>query len=90
MRRAATRALPPPPHPQEQPALLQAPQGPRVGRPPAGRPVHVGRAGVPGNAPREERDLGPRLATDPDPGGLDLQLAQEAPLQPAQANLSDR
>jgi hypothetical protein len=89
MRRAAARALTPPPHPQEQPALLQAPQRPRVGRPPAGRPVHVGRAGAPGNAPGEERDLGPRLATGPDPGGLGLQLAQEAPLQPAQAGLRD-
>jgi hypothetical protein len=88
MRRAATRALPPPPHPQEQPALLQAPQGPGVSRTPAGRPAGIGRAGAPGNAPREERDLGPRIATGPDPGGLGLQLAQEAPLQPAQANLS--
>jgi hypothetical protein len=48
MRRAATRALAPPPHPQEQSALFQAPQGPGVGRPPAGRPAGVVRAGTHG------------------------------------------
>jgi hypothetical protein len=90
MRRAATPALPPPPHPQEQPALLQAPQGPGVGRPPAGRPAGVGRARAPGNAPGEERDLGPRIASGPDPDLLGPEPAQEAPLQPAQAGLRDR
>ena len=80
MGRAAARALPAPLHPQEQPALLQAPQGPGVGRTPAGRPAGVGRAGAPGDAPGEERDLGPRIPTGPDPGLPCPELAQEAPL----------
>jgi hypothetical protein len=88
MRRVATPT--PLPHPQEQPALLQAPQGPGVGRTPAGCPADVGRAGAPGNAPREERDLGPPIARGPDPGHLRPELAQDAPLQPAQAGLRDR
>jgi hypothetical protein len=67
----------------EQPPPLQSPQSPGMGRALGGRPPLTPGTGAPRYTEHVEDDLGPHVTRSSDPSGLGLELAENAPLQPA-------